>query len=392
MTKRDLINKVKYSKILYNIYFYLGSLALKLLALFVKQDSKLIVFSSFGGRKYDDSPRAIFETMLQDQRFKDYKFVWALGEPEKFSIPDATVVKCDTLKYYLTILRAKVWVTNSSMERGLYFKPKRIFNFNTWHGSPIKRMGTDIQAGNTSFSTNCDNSHDDIMLAQSQFDVDVFSRAFGIPKDHFRIIGLPRNDELTKGSDQTLRTSIRQKLGIPANKKVILYAPTFREYDKDNDSNCILRLPVDFEKWQQELGSNYVVLMRAHYEVVKFMNIHNSDFLKDVSAYPNLNELMIASDMLISDYSSIFFDYSIQDKPMLVFAFDYDKYAQTRGMYFDIRQELQSDNTSEQQLLQSILTLNTSDRIAITQHFRKKYIQAYGNASKQSVEIILKYV
>lgn len=83
-----------------------------------------IVFSSFGGRKYDDSPRCIYEEMLQDSRFKNYELIWALGNPDDFNIPGAKKVKCDSLAYYKILMSAAVWVTNSTMERGLSFKPK----------------------------------------------------------------------------------------------------------------------------------------------------------------------------------------------------------------------------------------------------------------------------
>ena len=99
MKKRALINKIKYSKTLYNMYYYIGSFAVKCLGLFVRQKKNLIVFSSFGGRKYDDSPRCIYEEMLMDSRYKDYDLVWALGKPEIFEIEGARKVKCDTIEY-----------------------------------------------------------------------------------------------------------------------------------------------------------------------------------------------------------------------------------------------------------------------------------------------------
>lgn len=392
MNKRSLINIVKYNRLIYNFYFNLGSSAVRLLGLFVSKKKNRIVFSSFGGRKYDDSPRCIYEEMLQDPRFKNYEFIWALGNPDDFDIPGAKKVKCDSLAYYKILMSAVVWVTNSTMERGLSFKPKNIFNFNTWHGTALKLMGCDICKENTSFGSKEKECHNDVFLAQSKYDVDIFSRVFSTPIENFRVIGLPRNDELINFNTEGNRKRIREKLGIKENKKVILYAPTFREYDKDTGHNCKLVVPIDLKKWEKELGDNYVLLIRAHYEVVKIMNLDENDFIKNVSSYPNLNELMIVSDMLISDYSSIFFDYSVQDKPMLCFTYDYEKYASKRGMYFDIREKLDSNNIDEDNLIKAIETIDTTKAIEITRKFRKEFVEQSGNASKMSVDIIWNYL
>lgn len=387
MTKRDLINAVKYNDLLYKLYYYFGSVFLSILGRFVRQKPNLIVFSSFGGRKYDDSPRCIFEVMSKDKRFNDFTFLWAFGNPENFDIPNAQKVKCDTFAYYIALLSAKVWVTNSTMERGLSFKPNRIFNINTWHGTPIKLMGTDINKENTSFGSLSAECHDDIMLAQGNYDVEVFSRAFGIPKERFRVIGLPRNDELVHGNTEKNRARIREKLGIPKTKKVILYAPTFREYDKDSIGNCKLTVPFNLDKWKEKLGQQYVLLFRAHYEVVKVLGVKDDTFIRNVSSYDNLNELMIVSDLLISDYSSIFFDYSIQNKPMLCFAYDYDKYSIFRGMYFDIREKIQNF-IDEDSLIEELLNLDDSKHLENTRKFREEFIESYGDASQQAVELI----
>ena len=387
MTKRDLINAVKYNGLLYRLYYYFGSLSLRILGRFVKQKSNIIVFSSFGGRKYDDSPRCIFEAMSKDKRFSDFSFIWALGNPDNFEIPNAQKVKCDTIAYYKALLSARVWITNSTMERGLSFKPRRIFNLNTWHGTPIKLMGSDINKDNASFGSLSSECHDDIMLAQGKYDVDVFSRAFTIPKERFRIIGLPRNDELIHGNTEKKEQKIRAKLRIPNTKKVILYAPTFREYDMDSIGNCKLTIPFNLEKWEEKLGHQYVLLFRAHYEVVKVLDIKDDTFIRNVSSYDNLNELMIVSDLLISDYSSIFFDYSIQDKPMLCFAYDYDKYNKARGMYFDIREKI-PNYTNEDNLIDELQHLDDSKHIENTKLFRKEFIESYGDASQQAVELI----
>lgn len=101
-----------------------------------------------------------------------------------------------------------------------------------------------------------------------------------------------------------------------------------------------MSIPVNFENWRKRLSDDWVVLFRAHYEVTKALKIQDDEFIRDMSSYPSLEDLMIVSDVLISDDSSMFFDYSVMHKPMLCFAYDYVRYAKERGMYFDIREYL----------------------------------------------------
>ena len=389
MASLGLINRVKYSPLLYNAYYHFGSLAIKLLQFFVKKDPKLIVISAFGGRKYDDSPKCIYEEMINDHRFDDYRIVWAFMHPEKHNIHRGEKVKTDTLAYYKMLLKARCWITNSTMERGLSIKSEDVFYYNSWHGTPIKLMGSDIRKDNKSFDAKGNGCPYDVFCAQSKYDADIFARSFGIPEGTMKIIGLPRNDELVNNSDEERRKKIKASLGIDTNKKVILYAPTFREYTKDANLNCVMAPPMTLKKWEENLGNDYVLLFRAHYEVVKVMNVESNDFVKDVSSYPALNELMIVSDVLISDYSSIYFDYSVMDKPMLCFAYDYDEYQIKRGMYFDIREELKcEDMDTEEKVIHEIISMNFDNRRKITKDFRNKYVTSYGTATKQSLDLI----
>lgn len=393
MASLSLINRVKYSPWLYNTYYYIGSLAVKVLGLFVRKDPKLIVISSFGGRKYDDSPKCIYEEMLNDKRFDGFRIVWAFMHPEQHDIPRGEKVKTDTLAYYKTLLKARCWITNSTMERGLSFKQKNVFYYNSWHGTPIKLMGSDINKDNKSFGSKGHGCPYDVFCAQSQYDADIFARSFGVPEKAMKIIGLPRNDELVNDAGEERRNKIKTELGINRDKNVILYAPTFREYTKDENLNCVIAPPINLKLWEEKLGRDYVLLFRAHYEVVKVMNVTSNEFVRDVSAYPVLNELMIVSDILISDYSSIYFDYSVMDKPMLCFAYDYDEYQSKRGMYFDIRKELDCmDLDTEEKVINEVLSIDIEKRDVVTKKFRNKYVTSFGSATKQSLDLIYKGV
>lgn len=384
--KRYFVNFIKYFKWAYSIYYYTLNFFICLLRMFVKPDDKLILFNSFGGKKYDDSPKAIYEAMLRDKRFNGYSFVWAFHNPRDFCIKGAKVIKIDTYRYFSTALKARCWITNSGIERGLNFKGKNTFYFNTWHGTPLKKMGVDILAGNKSFRSKNKKSNVDIMTAQSDYEADIFSRVFGIERSNFLMCGLPRNDCLVRYTE-TEKNILKKKLGLPENKKVILYAPTFREYERDNEHNCVLKPPMDLKKWEEKLKDEYCLLFRAHYEVGKIMDLTENDFLKNMTLYPSLEELMIVSDILISDYSSIMFDFSVMDKIILLFTYDYDKYEAKRGMYFDIRKNFDGSN-SEDGVIEILKNIHESEQKKKTIKFREKYVNYSGDAVRQSLDCI----
>ena len=304
--KNEAMKLLKTSSALRITYNKIGSSLLRAIGALVHQDNKLILINSFGGKKFDDSPKVLFDYMKKDKRFQDYKFVWAFHEPENFEVPGAEVIKTDTVNYFLTAMRARIWITNSGIERGLSFKKKETVYLNTWHGTPIKYMGADALKIAPS---EMPKRNYDLQNAQSMFEAEIFSRSYCIPMEKMLVCGYPRNDILINNDSETQKT-YKRKLGLPLDKTIILYAPTFRDYDRDAARNCILKPPIHFDTWKEALGDEYIVLMRCHYEVAKLLGIDiDGDFVRDVSDYPTLNDIMLASDLLISDYSSIIFDY-----------------------------------------------------------------------------------
>ena len=388
---KKLAYLLKSSHFLYGLYFYVMSGILKLFGLFIRTDDKLILFNSFGGKKFDDSTRVIYEQMLKDDRFADYKLVWAIQDPNKIEVTGrADVIKADSFQYFVVALRARVWITNSSMERGLDFKKKRTICFNTWHGTPIKVMGIDIKDDNQSFRSKV-LVRADVMFAQSQYDIDTFSHAFRLPVKCFRMTGLPRNDILANYAQNDV-DRIKEKLGIDKNKIVLLYAPTFREYTKGANNEVVLHVPMNLQHWQDVLGNGYVVLFRVHYEVAKHLTVDGYPMFADVSAYPNLNDLMIISDALISDYSSIYFDYSVMHKPMYCFAYDYDEYMINRGMYLNLKDELPCTvHEDEDSLIKELLEFEREKecRTRVTTRFQEKYVTEYGHGAMNCCDVIV---
>ena len=150
-------------------------------------------------------------------------------------------------------------------------------------------------------------------------------------------IGYPRNDFLINHTQEDIRM-IKEKLEIPEDKKVILYAPTWRDNQHEAGTGFTYDLNVDFDALRQELGDEYVILFRVHYLVAsKFSFDDYEGFIYNVSNYDDINHLYLIADLLITDYSSVFFDYGILKKPMLFYMYDLEDYKDSiRGFYFGI--------------------------------------------------------
>ncbi len=374
---------LKQNRVLYLIYNYFFSFILNFIGLFVKTNNKLILFNSFGGRKYDDSPKAIYEYMKNNRKYKDYKMVWALDSYKTVEGLNIDYVKNNSLKFFITALKAKYWITNTSIERGLKFKKRNTIYVNTWHGSVIKKIGNEFSKEKRNFRV----SECDYFFTQSHIDIDYFSKVGYVKKDKMVLSGYPRNDELCSVTKKEIE-NIKKKLNIHTNKKIIIYAPTFRDYEYDSNGNYI-KPEINIKKWKERLSNEYILLIRAHYEINKFLDIKDDDFIINVTDYPILNDLLKISDIMISDYSSIMIDYSILERPIFCFAYDYEKYMKERGTAYNLNKELPNGVTyTEDDLIESIINCNFDEQKMKTKKFKNKHVEVCGNASTYIDKII----
>lgn len=372
---------LKRNSFFYKCYYYAMSFFVNFIKIFVTTDEKLILFVSFGGRRCTDSPWAIYEYMIKDPRFSGYKLVWGVIKPEDYpNIP--MKVKIDSLKYLIISLKARCWITNVAIERGLKYSGKHTFYLYTGHGSPIKKCGSEENnSGHFQSAAGC---RMNASLAQSEFERAIRSRVMNISIDNVYLTGAPTNDILANYSSG-YRDKIRNELGIKHGKKAILYAPTFREYQNYGTFD----MPeVNFKKWHEILGNDYVILYRAH-PIAMYDCKDYEDWFIDVTTCESIEPLMIASDILISDYSGLIPDYSITEKPIFLWTYDYELYNKERGLYFDIRKELRSTGEEEELLdliLHDDLKKNVTDFVI---PFRKKYATEFGFGTQKAIDVIL---
>lgn len=367
--RKRLIYILKHNAAIQAIYRFVMSIVFRVMGFFIPTDENLVLFVSFMGMSFGDSPKAIYDYMKAHPEYSGFRCVWAFEDPSKY--PELDTVKIDSLPYFKTALKAKYWITNTNIERGLHFKKKNQKYLNTWHGIALKYIGNDV-AGRKDF--NFDTV--DHLCVCGDYDERVYKTAFRAKESSYLRCGLPRNEALWNATAEQ-KNQMRTKLGIPADKKVILYAPTWRE-SVDGGKSYEIKPPIHFDVWKKELGEEYIVLFRAHHLTTKVLGVQYDEFVREASSYPAVNDLMIAADILITDYSAIAFDYSILCRPIFCYAYDYDTYLAERGTYFQIDEKYPNKSCrTEDELLRKIREINYDTECANTRRFRDSFIQ-YG--------------
>ena len=374
-------------------------------------DEKMIIFESFMGRTYSDNPRAMYEEMLKDPKYKDFKFIWAFRKPsEKTNIDqlsNAILVKYNSLDYYKYYSKAKYFVSNSRIPEAIKPREGQVY-IQTWHGTPLKRLGYDLttEGGNALNSLKdmqkkykVDAERYTYLLSPSRFCTEKFTSCFNLKENNpeCKIIeeGYPRNDFLTNFTDADVK-KIKDNLDINniGNKKIILYAPTWRDNQHTSGLGYTYKTEVDFDKLQQELGDKCIILFRAHYFVANSFDFEKyKGFIYDVSNYESINDLYVISDILITDYSSVFFDYAILKRPIIFYMYDLKAYKEDiRGFYIDLKELPGNIIENEDDLINEI---NTLENIFKYDEKYKKFHEKFnlledGNASRRVINKIFK--
>ena len=318
-------------------------------------DNRLIVFESFMGRKYADSPKAIYEYMVNNPAYSEYHFVWFFKDrimDEYLHIEEnerTELILWGSPDYYRTYAKAGYWITNSRIPKDIGIRDGQTY-VQCWHGTPLKRLGFDIEvdandARNTVQTVRevyeNDASRYTYMVSPSRYCTEKYISAFNLKalgkEDIVIEEGYPRNDEIANYTDEDVER-IRNSLGIPEEKKVILYAPTWRDNQHQSHVGYVYESPIDFTEMKNRFGDEYVVLFRAHYFINnKFDFAQFNGFVIDACLYPEINDLYVVSDILITDYSSVFFDYGILRRPEIFYMYDLDYYRdELRGFYISL--------------------------------------------------------
>jgi CDP-glycerol glycerophosphotransferase len=310
---------------------------------------RTVVFESHLGKQYSDNPRYIYEAMVAEQL--PYRCVWSYrNDPAKF--PDRAIrVRRDSWRYYYEVARAGYIVDNQGLPAVVVRRPGQRY-VQTWHGSPFKQMGFDeprlARAPDKTQRALSEavNRWDDFVVMSSWSDK-VFRDAFRLKTNSLRT-GYPRNDRLFQAGDETLRSQLRQQLGLPSDRKILLYAPTFRRYPRPLTIGNPRNTPhLDLAAFEEALGDQWFVVVRAHYLDRVTVRRRYLNVARNMSSYDDVTDLLLVSDALLTDYSSVMFDYSLTGRPMAFYTSDYELYKFTRGSYFELMDESPGPNLND---------------------------------------------
>lgn len=302
-----------------------------------KINNKRIVFTSYLGKQYSCNPKYISQYIQAHS--SDYEIVWAFNFPQNFnylSYQGIKVVKYNSLHFIFLCMTSKYIVTNVRDLTHIPFSSKQLL-INTWHGGgAYKAVGsaTATQPPSEKYREKIAHKSPITFLSSSNtFTKLTIEKSFNHNGDILNC-GMPRNDLLINRDRNDLISKVHNKLSVPEDCKILLYAPTYRE------SRVISDYQFDIEAvraiLKEKFGGNWVVLFRAHYYIAEKISSINSNYL-NVSDYPDMQELLYVSDILITDYSSSIWDYSFTKRPCFLYATDLSDYDMKHGFYSDIR-------------------------------------------------------
>ncbi|MFC4620433.1 CDP-glycerol glycerophosphotransferase family protein [Camelliibacillus cellulosilyticus] len=358
-------------------------------------DKKLIVFESGVGKQYADSPRAIYEEIIR--RNLDYQKIWICNQKVRFLDPKTKQIKRLSPQYYYYLAKARYWINNQNFPTYIK-KRKQTTYIQTWHGTPLKKMLFDIeevQGRDERYLEHVYNATKtwDYLISPSAYASDAFRSAFRYMGEILET-GYPRNDIFYRPEKETIEMQVRNRLNLPSDKKIILYAPTFRDNQTKKKNKFVFDIKFDFEKMKQALGDDFILLLRMHVVISNNIVIPEEyrEFIKNVSKYPDIQELYLISDLLITDYSSVMFDFANSRRPILFYTYDLEEYRDDlRGFYMDFEQEAPGPllQTTEE-VIEAIQRIDD-----IKKDYQKRYDAFYqkycgledGHASERVVDV-----
>ncbi len=338
--------------------------------LFPVQNNK-VVFQSYYGRGYGDNPKYVAEALIATGVPIDY--VWVTSGPGDHELPDCfRSVEFRSFRYIYEMSTARVWVDNSRKEYCMK-KPNQYY-MQTWHGSlglkKSENMVPDKLSPKYIQMAKRDAKQCDVMVSNCDTLTYEYRNFFWYPKGEVMQKGLPRNDRLlTYTADDVAR--IKARVGVDGNYKLFLYAPTFRA---DHDLSAY---DVDYRRCKEALekkfGGEWKILLRLHPNVFKLSDnlTFDPDVVVNVSYHPDMQELYMIADMLVTDYSSVIFDFLLLERPSMLYASDISKYREERDYYFEFSELPFLLCETNDELEAAILNFDQAEYLAKIQEFKQ---------------------
>lgn len=356
-------------------------------------NKKMIFFESFLGKSYSGNPKYIYEKLLEMGYSNQFIFIWSYSGNS--IIPgNPIIVERESEEYFKYLAESKYWVNNIIFP--VHRKREGNIYLQTWHGTPLKKLGFDIEVDGPEKLARenfyLESRNWDYLISANRYSSNIFKRAFKFNKRVLEL-GYPANDIFFKKDILELRDELKEKIGIPKDKKVILYAPTWRDNESSASWQHSFEIKINLNDFMEKLSEEYILLLRMHHLISDSIVISNEykDHIFNVSSYDDIQELYVISDILITDYSSVFFEFANTKKPILFFAYDYNLYKEEiRGFYLDMKKDLPGPILeSSEELLNSIENIKQVEleyRSSYDQ-FVKKYCEIEdGNSARKIIE------
>ncbi|MDF9866997.1 CDP-glycerol glycerophosphotransferase (TagB/SpsB family) [Bacilli bacterium PM5-3] len=354
-------------------------------------NEKMFFFESNLGRQYTGNPRYIYEKMLE--LYPDFDYVWAYnGDPK--NIPgNPIVVERGSKKYYQLMAKSKYLINNTNFLNS--FLREETFYLQTWHGTPLKKLHYDRtnvepyrrEKANFYLRSRTWNA----LLSSNKYSTPHFKSAFRYDGPVLEF-GYPANDIFSDEKKQKeYKDRIRKQLNISDDKYVILYAPTWRG-DKHLGNHIFeFKLELDIEKLINELDENVVFLIRSHHMSASDEVLNKlKGRIINVSHWDDAIELMCASDLLITDYSSIIYDWYCSKKPALYYVPDVDQYLENRPIYYDFKNKYSIPLCLSQNELVNEINKVINGEYKIDEEFYNDFCSLNdGNATTKVIEYLL---
>lgn len=384
--------------ILKKIYFFMQKFIISIFCIIFKImpiSPQKIVVVNYNGKGYGDNIKYIVKELLKAEKKLD--IVWLISNENKVDeIPsNVRCIKNESIKALFELSTAKIWIDNT-IKRFKPFKRKKQIYIQTWHaGLGMKKVGVEVKNCDSTYlkQTKDDVNITDIVISNSDYRSNSFRNSFGYNCEIMKI-GSPRNDILiNKINDKEMINEIKTKLNISLERKILMYAPTFRRDSTIEVYN--INLLETKNNLEEKYGGNWVVLLRLHPYISMFSSDfkENSDSFIDVTNYSDLSELLLITDFLISDYSSLIFDYSITKKPALIYAPDLSKYIEQDQLAVPLEELPYEIALNNEELKNHIKNFNNVQyEEKLEDYFYRNGLIENGDASKKICNKILEIV
>ncbi|MHA8137724.1 CDP-glycerol glycerophosphotransferase family protein [Lactobacillaceae bacterium Scapto_B20] len=365
----------------------------------------VIIFDSFNGRDINDNPAAIYRQLIHDDPQLAQTAFFAV-KPSKYDElhakhPDIKLLKRFMPRWVWYMARAQFWVFNSRMP-AWWKKNNQTIYIQTWHGTPLKKLGVDIDNVEMP-GTNTEKYHErfiaetkrwDYLIAPNQYSKDIFTRAFQF-HNHFLDIGYPRNDVLYTDDQPDRIKQLKHQLLGDATANVITYAPTWRDDEYITRGQYKFKLPFDLKTFFASVSDDTILVIRPHYLIKDRIDIQGFEKRVKILAETDISQIYLMTDLLITDYSSVMFDFANLNRPMLFYSYDLAHYRdQLRGFYFDYQRDIPGPLTTTPDELYAALQQYANHGAFAGEHdkmkaFRQRFCEwESADSAEQVVKII----